>query len=212
MEKCGLVFVVIYSCVFVFTMATLNPEVADDPRLFVPAQVVLVVVVVGWFARLFRTPGGELLSRPMIAAAVAGILTLNFAWAGAWSFGKLTDGSGFVSRKWLANGIVEGVRRLPGSAAIYTNHPGAIYCMTARAASMLPGGNGKSSVLSRRAEFLAMRDTLQKRGGAIVIFPWIDHEGMVSEAEIEQALNPICTQRAPNGTVYFFSQSDRRGS
>ena len=57
-----------------------------------------------------------------------------------------------------------------------------------------------------------MRDTLQKRGGAIVIFPWVYHEGMVTEAEIEQALSPISTQRAPNGTVYFFSQSDRRRS
>jgi hypothetical protein len=169
-------------------------------------------VFVGWLARLLQNPERKLLSRHMIAAAMLGLLALNGAWAGAWSVWKFRNGSGFVSRKWLANGLVEGVRRLPQSAAIYTNHPGAIYCMTARPASMLPGGNGIRSVVSKHAEFLAMRDTLQKRGGAIVIFPWVSHEGMVSEAEIEQALSPICTQRAPNGIVYFFSPSGRRSS
>jgi hypothetical protein len=211
-EKCGLVFVVIYSCVFVFTMATANPEVADDARLSVPAQVVLVLVVVGWLARLFRSPGREPLSRRMIAAAVVGFLALNGAWAGAWSLWKLKNGSGFVSRKWLAAGIVETIEALPPEAAIYTNHPAAVYCMTGRAASMLPGGYPEASAFPRQTELLAMRQAIQRRGGAIVIFPWVHHEGILSTEEIEHGLDPLSVLRVPNATAYFFARRVRAES
>lgn len=208
-DRSCLVFLFSYMCMVGVLLFLSNAGLATEARVLVPAQVAVVVLAGGWLAKLYRAGSNRRATQLMVRAAVIGILALNFAWAGAWSVWKFRNGSGFVSEKWLANRILDGVRALPSRAVIYSNHPGAIYCMAGRPATMLPGGNPEASVLSKRTEFLAMREKLHNRGGVIVIFPWVHHEGILSIEEIEHALNPVSTQRAPNGTAYFFSDGTR---
>ncbi len=141
-----------------------------DARFLLPVHVVAIVLAMRALAR----PDGGLTK--LASAGLSLVVGLQLAAGASWLYDAWSDPSvrpgGFTSPAWRESTVIDHVRGLPASAAVFTNQADALWFHTRREAEPLPE---KSEFLTGRrnrdyeSELDAMRTRLG-REGVIVYF------------------------------------------
>jgi hypothetical protein len=174
-------------------------DIADvmNGRMLLPLQLTAIILLVGWASRSFAASGTWKAGRLAATAAVVAIVAASMFVGAAWSVYKFRHGIGFCSQKWVGSGIVDRVAGLPADAPMWSNFPEAVHCMTGRVSCRTPDA-------AAQEQWTHMRDSLNARGGLVILFAAEKRSYSAAKSNAEQTLVWAAMEHKAIGDVYVF--------
>ena len=124
----------------------------------------------------------------------------------SWLHESYSNGLGFSLERWRRSELMQFVKTVPFSAAIFSNVPDYIYTITGTRAAMIPRKiDSNNNIPNKRYadEITDMKERLSKGNGFILYF---DTESRLwflpSKDELEKKLPLQVLKTATDGTIY----------
>lgn len=131
-----LIFSAAYAALLLVSIMFFDHGTPLDQRILSPLFAALLIVVIAFLARLWRSGGRA--ARTMVGLlAIYAILAYTAAAAASVRY-LHENGRGFASKSWRYERIFARIAAADEKLWIYSNHPAAVYFLTGRQASEIP--------------------------------------------------------------------------
>ncbi|MBI4489679.1 MAG: hypothetical protein HY694_11385 [Deltaproteobacteria bacterium] len=201
-------FIMSYGLTLTISISFFDAQIPIDNRIFSPAYVAALILVLCLFAVLFEA------ARMSLALRVAGFLFFAFFSTSllmqttSWLTHSYESGLGYASHAWKRSRLVKRINDLDPRVPVFTNAPDAVYLLTGRPAGMVPSrvNPGTRSLNGNYASELSeVRRGLKERDGVLVYFNSVAWRWYLpSEGELEEELALHLHAREEDGSLYQY--------
>ena len=201
-----LAILIAYISVLSVTISFLDYQTPIDSRILAPgypALMLLGVSLVGIFVRP-RTMGNQ---NQWILCAIAFIfLTLQATSTWPWLIFSYREGVGYASRHWAASEVVQRIKVIEPSTALFSNAPDVLFTLLGRPAGMIPRKVNPDSRAENQqfySQLAQMKHDMKMSNGVLVYFDRVAWRWYLPERkELETAMGLRLIFAGNDGAIY----------
>jgi hypothetical protein len=199
-------FIANYALLLFITVSFLDAHTPFNNRIFSPAFLSSLMLIVCLSVRWLRRSRSAALARIAVAPALLLFFITHFERSARWLETSYTSGFGYAGPAWRDSNVMKRLSALDASTPIFTNGPDAVYAITGRHAAMIPAKVSPATRLAAAsfpAELAEMGTKLASGTGVLVYFHTVSWRWYLpSEEELLSSLNLTVVAREEEGAIY----------